>query len=108
MFDDESLVPDETLFREVRLGEDTKVFLKTNPMGKMLAERATDMYKKAVSDFERLSVTDIRETPWKVLEIKNNMDLAKMFMSWVNDTITTGDRAVDSLRIRDDQDASID
>ena len=105
---DEHLVPDDELFKATRLGVDTMHFIKTTPLGQTLAKRAVDLYRQAVADFENLSDMDILEDPHKVLAIKRNMDLAKAFMLWVNQTIHDGVRAEETLRARDDSEANID
>lgn len=105
---DQPIIPDDELFKDVNLGHEAEKFLKHNPMGRMLADRALFEYKNAVYDFEGMSIADILKSPEDVAQLRYRIEQARSFIVWVNETITHGDRAAEELGNRDMSDHTID
>ena len=105
---DQPIVPDEHIFEDVQLGQKAEQFLKNDPLGRKLADKALFEWKKAVYDFEALDVAIILESPAKVAAIRQRMDVARSFLVWMNESITDAERAEEELRNRDMSEELID
>ena len=105
---DQPIVPDDELFERVNLGAKANEFLKSDPMGRKLMERALYEWKLAVYDFEALTPEDIMQNPAKVLALHQRMQTARNFPVWMNEAIQGGERAEEELRNRDMSEELID
>lgn len=102
------VISDDVLFEKVNLGQRAETFLKKDPMGRLLVDRALLEYQNAVYEFEAMDISVILDSPSKVVAIRHKMDTAKAFILWMNTTITGADRAEKELENRDMSDENID
>ena len=102
------IVPDEHLFENVQLGHKAEQFLKHDPLGRKLADRALFEWKNAVCDFEAMDIAAILKSPEKVAAIRQRMDVARSFLLWMNESIIDAERAEKELENRDMSEELID
>jgi len=105
---EQPIVSDDELFKAVNIGHKTEEFLKNDPMGRKLVERALQEWKQAVYDFESMGLAAVFKSPEKVAEIHQRMRLSRSFILWMNDSILDANRAEEELRNRDTSDQTID
>lgn len=105
---DEPFVSDDSLFEAVNVGHEANEFLKHTPLGRHLYDRAMQKYRKAVADFANLIPAQIMTEPELVMQLQNEMQIARSFILWVDEVIKGADRAEDKLRERDMNDGVID
>jgi hypothetical protein len=87
------------LFGAARLGEDTREFLRSHPVGQLLHHRAKQQIQQA--EVDALEV-DADAWPYfrgrnKLRQIRMRAEVARAFISWVAQAITDGDTAVREL-----------
>jgi len=102
------IIPDDHLFEDVQLGHKAEQFLKSDPLGRKLADKALFDWKSAVFEFEAMDVAEILKAPEKVAAIRQRMDVARSFLVWMNTAIIDAERAEEELQNRDMSEELID
>lgn len=91
------MTEDDELLNIARMGMDAEVFMLT-PLGKFLKGKAEQEEADALAALVQADPDDVKANT----VYRNQIHVARMFLTWMRDSITAGHAALDQIRIMDD------